>query len=132
MKKIFIMCASVIAMLTASNVNADCCPQPCAAPCDQACNECYCRYVHYVPCTTTKKVCVDENIPCTRKCYRSVPQYYQVECCRYVPEKYCVTKCRYVQECYDVPYTKCCKKTICIPQTHYVPRYYWKHSCGCN
>ncbi len=118
----------------------------CGAPCEQPCGECYCKYVRYEPCCYNKKRCVEECIPCSKKCCRYVDQYYnvqrcryvpqyytvQVQKCRYVPEYYCEQKCCKVPEYYDVQQYKTCKKTICEPCTTYVPRYYWKRECNMN
>jgi hypothetical protein len=109
-----------------------CCEQPQAAPCDQACNDCWCLYCHYEPCYYTTKRCVEEQIPCKKKCCRMVPQYYQVQRCKYVPQYYCETCCRQVPEYYDVDYCKTCKKWVCDQHCKYVPKYYWKHTCGAN
>lgn len=97
---------------------------------DQAVGNCWCMYVHYNPCYYTTKRCVEEKIPCTKRCCRMVDQYYQVEKCRMVPEKYCETACRKVPEYYDVPDCKICYKTVCDQHCKYIPQYYWKHTCG--
>lgn len=115
-----------------------------ACPCDEPCGECYCKYVRYETRCCPQKRCVEECIPCTKRCCRYVPEYYnvqrcryvpqyycvQVQKCRYVPEYYCEQKCRYCPEYYDVCSYKTCKKTICEPSYSYVPRYYWKKQCS--
>jgi hypothetical protein len=134
MKKLFLIGAFLLGIFSVNGYSlgffggggGDCCPQPCGQPT----GECYCLYVDYQPCYYTTKRCIEEQIPCSRRCCRMVPQYYQVQRCRYVPEYYCDTQCRYVPEYYDVPETKCCKRIICEPQCRYVPRYYWKHVCA--
>lgn len=118
----------------ATNNGACCAPvqQPCG---DQPTGECYCMYVKYEPCYYTTKRCVEECIPCKRKCCRSVPRYYEVQRCRYVPQYYTETICKNEKEYYYVDEVKTCKKTICEQQCKYVPKYYWKHNCantGCN
>lgn len=132
MKKLFLIGAFLFSIFTVQNVFSQECA-PVQAPCeDQPCGECWCRYVHYKPCYYTTKRCVEEQIPCTKRCCRFVPQYYQVQRCRYVPEYYSETRCRQVPEYYDVQETRCCKKTICEPQCRYVPQFYWKRTCGDN
>ena len=102
-------------------------------PCeDQATGDCYCKYVKYEPCYYTTKRCVQEQIPCTKKCCRYVDQYYEVKKCKYVPEYYTETKSCKVPEYYEVPDCKTCTKTICEKHCKYVPKYYWKHTCGDN
>ncbi len=104
-----------------------CCEPAC---CEQPCNDCYCRFVRYEACPYTTKRCVEECIPCKKKCWRMVPQYYEVQRCRYVPQYYTETCCRQVRECYEVDDVKVCKRVICEPQCRYVPKYYWKRVCG--
>lgn len=109
-----------------------CPPDQC---CDQKLNDCYCLYCHYEPCYYTTRRCVEEQVPCKRRCCRMVPQYYEVQRCRMVPQYYNETCCRQVPEYYDVCETKCCQKWVCDQHCRYVPRYYWKHICGnsnCN
>lgn len=103
-------------------------------PPDQACNDCYCLYVHYEPCYYTTQRCVEEVVPCTKRCCRQVPKYCEVERCRMVPEYYTETVCYYENEYYDEPDCKTCKKWVCDEHCEYVPQYYWKHACGneCN
>ncbi len=104
---------------------------PADHPCeDQACNDCWCRYVHYEPCYYTTKRCVEEQIPCKKRCCRYVPKYYQVQRCRYVPQYYTETCCRQEREYYDVDECKTCQKWVCDQHCKYVPKYYWKHVCG--
>lgn len=105
------------------------------APADQACGDvatgdCWCLYCHYEPCYYTTKHCVEEQIPCKKKCWRTVPQQYEVQRCRYVPQYYTETCCRNVKECYEVDDVKCCKKWVCQQNVKYVPRYYWKQTCA--
>lgn len=132
MKKLFLIGAFLLGIFTVQNAYSQQYGQipggdPC---CEQATGQCYCLFVRYEPSYYTTRRCVDEQIPCTKKCCRMVPQYYEVQRCRYVPEYYCETKCRMVPEYYDVPDTKCCKRVICEPQCQYIPRYYWKYVCG--
>lgn len=101
-----------------------------AAPCDSPTGECYCMYVHYEPCYYCTPRCVEEQIPCQKKCWRYVPKYYEVERCRYVPQYYKETYCRQEPECYYVQDCKTCKKIVYDQQCQYVPQYYWKHTCG--
>ena len=108
----------------------NCCPPD--APCDQRLNDCYCLYVHYEPCYYTTNRCEKYDVPCKKKCYRKVPQYYEVQRCKMVPQYYCETKCRYCTECYEVDDVKCCERTVCDTHCKYVPRYYWKHTCDEN
>lgn len=105
------------------------CPEDHPCP-DQALNDCWCLYVHYEPCYYTTQRCVEEQIPCTKKCWRKVPRYYEVKKCKMVPQYYCETRCKYENECYEVADTKCCKKVVCDTHCKYVPKYYWKHVCG--
>lgn len=132
MKKLFLIGAFLLGLFTVQNIYSQ---EPLVnygnAPCeDQPCGECWCRYVRYTPCYYTTKRCVEEQVPCCKKCCRYVPQYYSVQCCRYVPQYYPVQRCRYVPEYYDVQEYKCCKKTICEPCCKYVPKYYWKRTCA--
>jgi hypothetical protein len=106
-----------------------CCPADHPHP-DSPAGECWCLYIHYKPCYYNTRRCVEEKIPCTKRCCRMVDQYYQVERCRMVPEKYCETCCRKCPEYYDVPDCKTCYKWVCDQHCQYVPQYYWKHSCG--
>ena len=100
-------------------------------PCeDQRLDDCWCLYVHYEPCYYTTKRCVEEKIPCKKRCCRYVDQYYEVDRCRYVPQYYKETKCRKVPEYYEVDDCKVCKKEVCDTHCKYVPKYYWKHVCG--
>lgn len=106
-----------------------CCPAD--APCaDQATNECWCKYVHYEPCYYTTRRCVEEQIPCKRKCCRYVDKYYEVQRCRMVPQYYTETCCRKEPEYYYVDECKTCKKWVCDQHCKYVPTYYWKRTCG--
>jgi hypothetical protein len=98
-------------------------------PCERPAGECWCKWVKYEPCYSTTYKCCEERIPCTRKCYRRVPCYYQVKCCRMVPQYYCKTCCRYKTECYDVPDCKICKKMVPCRHCKWIPRCYWKKSC---
>lgn len=98
-------------------------------PCDQPTGDCWCMYCRWEPCYYTTRRCVEEQIPCTKKCCRYVPKYYEVQRCRYVPEYYTETCCNYCCEYYDVPDCKCCKKWVCDQHCKYVPKYYWKHVC---
>lgn len=128
MKKLFLIGASVFSIFAAQNISAmDCCPsQDC---CEQPCGECYCRYVRYQPCYYTTTRCVQEQVPCTRKCCRYVQVPYQVQRCTYVPQYYCETRYRCCPEYYDVPDCKCVTRTICEPQVRYTPKYFWKREC---
>ena len=106
----------------------DSCPQDHSCG-DTATGDCWCLYCHYEPCYYTTRRCVEEQVPCTRRCCRTVPQEYCVTRCRYVPQYYQETCCRYCKEYYDVCDTKCCKKWVCDTHCRYVPSYYWKHTC---
>jgi hypothetical protein len=108
--------------------DAQACPadHPCE---DQPMGECWCLMVHYEPRYYTTQRCVEELIPCKKKCWRKVPQCYEVQRCRMVPQYYTETCTRYVDECYEVDDCKCCKKTVCDEHCEYVPCYYWKHVC---
>lgn len=143
MKKCLAIAAFICSFLVTSNVSAQnamnyssnnsmnneaCCPEAC--PQDQACGDCYCKMVRYEPCYYTTKRCVEEQIPCKKKCYRKVPCYTQVERCRMVPEKYCETVCTYKTECYEVDDCKTCQKIVCDQHCKWVPKYYWKHTCA--
>lgn len=108
---------------------------------DHACGEqntgdCWCKFVRYKPCYYTTTRCIEEQVPCYKKCCRYVPQNYEVQRCRYVPQYYTETCCRQVPEYYDVCEYKCCKKYVCDKHCKYVPEYYWKHVCppaaNCN
>jgi len=104
---------------------------PADHPCeDQPMNDCWCLYVHYEPCYYTTKRCVEEQIPCKKKCTRQVPKYYEVQRCKMVPQYYTETVCKYETECYEVDDCKTCKKWVCDQHCKYVPKYYWKHVCG--
>lgn len=91
-----------------SNGSGDgrCCPAPetaaCCQPADSACGEQWVLMCHQQPCYYKDWKCVEKQVPCTKKCVRYVPKYYEVEKCRYVPEKYKETYCRYEKECYEV------------------------------
>jgi len=148
MKKLLLLGALVCGLLTAQHTYADyygndggqgvqgqCCPadHPCADQPVQS--ECWVKYCHYEPCYYNVTRCVEEQIPCKRRCCRYVDQQYEVTKCRYVPQYYSVTCCRKVPEYYDVDECKTCKRYVCDKQCKYVPRYYWKHVCGqpgCN
>ncbi len=141
MNKLIQFGALFCCLFLSQNLSAQdaCCPPadcPCDQPCDQATNDTYRLFVHYEPCWYTTKRCVEEKIPCKKKCYRKVPCYSQVERCRMVPEKYCETVCTYKTECYEVDDCKTCTKVVCDKHCKYVPRYYWKHVCedttACN
>lgn len=107
------------------------CPQE--GPCgDQSTGDCWCKYVRYKPCYYTTKRCVEEKIPCKKKCCRYVDQYYEVQKCRMVPEYYTEQACKKVPEVYYVDDCKTCKKWVCDQHVKYVPEYYWKHVCGDN
>lgn len=103
-----------------------------ACPQEQATGNCWCLYVKYEPCYYCTQRCVEEQIPCTKRCCRQVPKYYEVQRCKMVPEYYTETCCKYCTEYYDVPDTKCCKKWVSDQHCKYVPKYYWKHTCGDN
>lgn len=106
---------------------------PADHPCeDQKVGECWCKYCHYEPCYYTTRHCVEEKIPCKKRCCRYVPKYYQVDRCRYVPQHYCETICRQEPEYYYVDDCKTCKKWVCEQHCKYVPKYYWKRTCGDN
>lgn len=109
---------------------------PADHPCeDQPCNDCWCLYVHYEPCYYQTKRCVEEQIPCKKKCCRMCDKYYEVQRCRMVPEYYTETICRQEPEYYEVDDCKTCTKWVCDQHCKYVPKYYWKHVCGqegCN
>jgi hypothetical protein len=145
MKKLFQLGAIICGLLFAQGAFADmaynqggndgCCQQDC--PCaDQAVQQdCWVKYCHMEPCYYTTCRCVEERIPCTRRCCRYVDQQYEVTKCRYVPQYYCVTCCRKVPEYYDVPDCKVCKRYVNDQHCRYVPKYYWKHVCNqcpCN
>jgi hypothetical protein len=107
------------------------CPadHPCA---DQPCgSDCWVKYCHYEPCYYNVTRCIEEQVPCTRKCCRYVDQPYEVTKCRYVPQYYTVQCCRKVPEYYDVQECKTCKRYVCDRMCKYVPRYYWKHADQC-
>lgn len=107
--------------------------QACPAdhPCeDQKCNDCWQKYCHYEPCYYTTKRCVEEQIPCKKRCCRMVPKYYEVKKCRMVPEYYTETKCCQEPEYYEVDDCKTVKKVVCDQHCKYVPKYYWKRVCG--
>lgn len=117
-----------------NNGNGGCSAPVAAQPCgEQATGECYCMYVKYEPCYYTTKRCVEECIPCKRKCSRTVPRYYEVQRCRYVPQYYTETVCKNEREYYYVDDVKTCQKTVCEQHVKYVPKYYWKHNgASCN
>lgn len=93
-------------------------------------SECWVKYVHYEPCYYTTCRCVEEQIPCKRRCCRYVDEQYEVTKCRYVPQYYTETACRKVPQYYDVDECKTCKRYVNDQHCKYVPRYYWKHSCS--
>lgn len=115
-------------------VDAACCPAE--HPCEGVpAKECWCLMVRYKPCYYTTQRCVEEQVPCKKKCSRWVPKYYEVQKCRMVPQYYTETCCKQELECYEVDDCKTVKKTVCDQQCKYVPEYYWKHTCGdasCN
>lgn len=123
----------------ACNSNGQCSPAASSNVCppegpvaDQPMNECYCLYVRYNPCYYTTKHCVEEQVPCKRKCCRTVPKYYEVQRCKYVPQYYTETCCKNEKEYYYVDETKTCKKWVSQQECKYVPEYYWKHTCGAD
>jgi hypothetical protein len=86
-------------------------------PCeDQQLNDCWCLMVHYEPRHYQTQKCVEECIPCTKKCWRKVPQCYDVQKCKMVPEYYSETCTKYVNECYEVDDVKKCKKMVCVEE----------------
>jgi hypothetical protein len=105
------------------------CPEdhPCG---DQAVGDCWCLYVHYEPCYYQTKRCVEEQIPCKKRCCRMVERQCEVQRCRMVPEYYTETACYQEPEYYEVDDCKTCKKWVCDQHCEYVPKYYWKHVCG--
>jgi len=107
----------------------NCCPadHPCE---DEKCNDCWQKYCHYEPCYYTTKRCVEEKIPCKKKCTRMVTQNYEVKKCRMVPEYYTEQACRQVPECYEVDDCKIVKKVVSDQHCKYVPKYYWKRICA--
>lgn len=148
MKKLFLLGASLFSILGGSSLFAACGAGGCGAPVapmpapvsydksacgEQPTGDCVCKYVRYEPCYYNTTRCVEEQVPCTKRCCKYVPEYYQVQRCRYVPEYYCETKCRQVPQYYDVCEYKTCKKYVCEPQCTYKPVYYWKRTCntGC-
>ena len=122
-------CMSCQLFSTGQVIEDNVCPPE--GPCGEAC-ECWCKCVRYKPCYYTTKRCVEECIPCTKRCCRYIDKTYEVQKCRYVPEYYCETKCCKVPEYYDVQDYKTCKKWVCDRHCKYVPEYYWKHTCGEN
>jgi hypothetical protein len=111
------------------------CPADHAADDQAVASDCWVKYVHYEPQYYTTQRCVEEQIPCTRRCCRYVDQEYEVTKCRYVPQYYTEKACRKVPDYYDVQEYKTCKKYVPEQHCRYVPRYYWKHACGqpdCN
>lgn len=147
MKKLFQLGAIVCGLLMSQFTYADanCANGNCgvaavqgqsACPADHPCDdqavstECWVKYVHYEPCYYTTTRCVEEQVPCKRRCCRYVDQQYEVTKCRYVPQYYTETACRKVPEYYDVEECKTCKKYVNDQHCKYVPRYYWKHVCG--
>ncbi|HRD54830.1 MAG TPA: hypothetical protein PLC42_00365 [Parachlamydiaceae bacterium] len=111
-----------------TNLNG-CCPTE-AASSDCPCGEQWTLMCHQQPCYYNDWKCVEEKVPCKRQCTRYVPKYYEVSRCRYVPQHYSETYCRYEKECYEVEDCRTCKKWVCEQKCKYVPRYYWKHTCG--
>ncbi len=101
---------------------------------DQPCNDCWCLYAHYEPCYSTTRRCVEEQVPCKKRCCRYCDKYYEVQRCRYVPQYYTETLCRKEPEYYEVDDCKTCYKWVCDTHCQYVPKYYWKHVCKpeCN
>lgn len=140
MKKLFQVGAFFIGILMvqggfAMGNNGPGCGQENACPPEQPCGQpvdCWCRYVRYEPCYYCEKRCVEEQIPCKRKCTRMVPRYYEVQRCRYVPQYYKETICRNEPECYYVDECRTCKRWVSDTKCRYVPKYYWKHTCGDN
>ncbi|MFZ0564823.1 MAG: hypothetical protein WAM28_01320 [Chlamydiales bacterium] len=129
LKKCFFVSALLFGVVTYAHLSANqgCEPQ---CPPDQPTGEGYCKYVRYdLQCDYTKR-CVEEQIPCTRKCYRQVPEYYTVQKCKQRTESYCepVQKCRYVPDYYTVPVQKCRYVpeyyTVDVQKCRYVPQYY--------
>jgi hypothetical protein len=105
------------------------------APADHACGdtatgECYCLYCHYQPCNYTTRRCVEDVIPCKKRCCRYVDKYYEVQRCRMVPQYYTETCCTKCPEYYEVEECKTCKRWVCDTHCKYVPQYYWKHTCN--
>lgn len=108
-------------------VTGDSCPEDHAHP-DQPAGECYCLMVRYKPCHYTTQRCVEEQVPCKKKCVKYVDKYYEVQRCRQVPEYYKETYCQKEPEYYEVDDCKTVKKMVCDQHCKYVPEYYWKHS----
>jgi len=126
MKKILTLSAMFFGLLMTQYGYAQdsaCCPE------EKPVGECYCLYARYEPCYSNCWKCVEEQVPCTKKCCRMVPKYYECQKCRYVPQYYTETRCKYVPEYYNVEECKTSKKWVCEKKCTYVPKYYWKHSC---
>jgi len=144
MKKIITLGAFLFGMFATTAIFAGCANGSCSAPAasysrsadcgdqGQPTGECYCLYVSQEPCYYTTKHCVEEQVPCQKRCCRSVPKYYEVQRCRYVPQYYTETVCKNEKEYYMVDEYKTCKKWVSQQNCKYVPRYYWKHNCGTN
>lgn len=135
MKKLIQISAVLMALCTVSSVQAQTQEEAQAAaaancPAEHPAGECWCKMVRYEPCYTTTYNCCEERIPCTRKCFRRVPVYSQVQCCRMVPQYYCKTVCSYKTECYDVPDCKICRKMVPCCKCHFVPKCFWKQTCA--
>lgn len=142
MKKLFLLGAFILSIFAVKAGYSACCSQPCARPscaqpcaqpcapaCDERVGECYCLYKKQEPYTYNTQRCVEEQVPYTRRCSRSVPKYYEVDRCQMVPQWYKETVCRNEIEYYDVQEYKTVTRTICEPQVGYTDKYYWKHEC---
>lgn len=138
--QLFIVCLCALAARAHSQENvgnvaaADQCPidHPCA---DQPTGDCWCLYTHYEPRYYCTQRCVEEKVPCQKKCCRMVPKYYEITKCRMVPEYYTETVCREEKEYYFEEDCKICKKWVEDTHCEYVPSTYWKHVCcepNCN
>lgn len=119
--------AEEVAPVQPANTQEGCCPAD--HPVGTPTGDCWCQYCTYKPCYYTTKRCEEYQVPCKKKCWRVVPQTYEVTRCRYVPQYYTETCCRNVRECYEVDDCKTCKRWVCDTHCKYVPQYYWKHVC---
>ena len=106
-----------------------CCPEDHPYQGQTACDGCYELYVHYEPCCYKKYYCVEEQVPCKKRCLRYVDRYYEVRRYRYVPEYYNVTIMQREPEYYVVEETRPVARTVEQLEYGCVPQYYWKPVC---
>lgn len=108
---------------------AQCCPPDHPYYGQTTCDGCYELFVHYEPCCYKKNYCVEDQVPCQRRCLRYVDRYYEVRRYRYVPEYYNVTIMQREPEYYYEQDSQPVLRTVEQFEYGCIPQYYWKPVC---